>query len=187
MQAPLGSGDIAQLVELCSCNWVVAITGFFKINELSNGKKVKVAVVSFAQDEVNWFCWSNNRTKLVSWDDLKQRMFKHFQLTGEGSLEARLIRIQQDAAKHPSLFSSAAEPQSQPSRRRASSRARRIVQADLRSRASVGAAVSRTPKPSRSRLRASAANPSASRVAPLRSDASAAETPVGSRRRAKPR
>ncbi|TYK15987.1 retrotransposon protein [Cucumis melo var. makuwa] len=96
MQAPLGSGDIAQLVELCSCNWVVAITGFFKINELSNGKKVKVAVVSFAQDEVNWFCWSNNRTKLVSWDDLKQRMFKHFQLTGEGSLEARLIRIQQD-------------------------------------------------------------------------------------------
>lgn len=28
MYAPLGSGDIAQLVELRSCNWVVAITGW---------------------------------------------------------------------------------------------------------------------------------------------------------------
>ncbi|KAG9438716.1 hypothetical protein H6P81_021348 [Aristolochia fimbriata] len=28
MHAPLGSGDIAQLVELRSCNWVVAITGW---------------------------------------------------------------------------------------------------------------------------------------------------------------
>ena len=28
MHAPLGSGDIAQLVDLRSCNWVVAITGW---------------------------------------------------------------------------------------------------------------------------------------------------------------
>lgn len=28
MHVPLGSGDIAQLVELRSCNWVVAITGW---------------------------------------------------------------------------------------------------------------------------------------------------------------
>ncbi|MCD9645246.1 hypothetical protein HAX54_034018 [Datura stramonium] len=28
MHAPLGSGDIAQLVELRSCNWVVAISGW---------------------------------------------------------------------------------------------------------------------------------------------------------------
>ncbi|KAF3632415.1 hypothetical protein FXO37_27473 [Capsicum annuum] len=28
MHAPLGSGDIARLVELRSCNWVVAITGW---------------------------------------------------------------------------------------------------------------------------------------------------------------
>lgn len=28
MHAPLGRGDIAQLVELRSCNWVVAITGW---------------------------------------------------------------------------------------------------------------------------------------------------------------
>ncbi|KAK5769824.1 hypothetical protein PVK06_049997 [Gossypium arboreum] len=30
MHAPLGSGDIAQLVELRSCNWVVAITGWLE-------------------------------------------------------------------------------------------------------------------------------------------------------------
>ncbi|KAK5785812.1 hypothetical protein PVK06_040431 [Gossypium arboreum] len=28
MHAPLGSRGIAQLVELCSCNWVIAITGW---------------------------------------------------------------------------------------------------------------------------------------------------------------
>lgn len=35
----------------------------FEINDLTETKKVKVAVVSFAQDEVNWFYWSNNVRK----------------------------------------------------------------------------------------------------------------------------
>ncbi|KAA0047850.1 hypothetical protein E6C27_scaffold133G001150 [Cucumis melo var. makuwa] len=67
----------------------------------------------------------------------------------------------------------AAQPslQSKPSRRRASSRVGRIVQADpAAERPSEQPSLAR-PKPSRSHLRASAANPTASRVAPLRSDA----------------
>ncbi|PPS12960.1 hypothetical protein GOBAR_AA07681 [Gossypium barbadense] len=32
MHAPLGSRGIAQLVELCSCNWVIAITGWVPLS-----------------------------------------------------------------------------------------------------------------------------------------------------------
>ncbi|KAK8680896.1 hypothetical protein V6N13_109834 [Hibiscus sabdariffa] len=40
MHAPLGSGDIAQLVELRSCNWVVAITGW--VSNCPGGWAVRV-------------------------------------------------------------------------------------------------------------------------------------------------
>lgn len=34
--------------------------------------------------------------KVTSWEDLKNRMFEHFQPNKEGSLGVRLIRIKQD-------------------------------------------------------------------------------------------
>ena len=36
-------------------SWVYQAKHFFDINDLVNNEKVKVAVVSFGQDEVNWF------------------------------------------------------------------------------------------------------------------------------------
>ncbi|KAA0054184.1 retrotransposon protein [Cucumis melo var. makuwa] len=76
--------------------WIYRAEHYFDINELADEDKVKVAVVGFGSDEVNWFCWSNNRKKVKSWEDLKRRMFEHFKTPGEGSLGARLIRIKQD-------------------------------------------------------------------------------------------
>ncbi|XP_050941642.1 uncharacterized protein LOC127149781 [Cucumis melo] len=52
----------------------------------------------FGQDEVDWYKWSNNCTKVESWGDLKERMFEHFRDTGYRSLGARLIRIKQDGS-----------------------------------------------------------------------------------------
>nr|GMD09116.1 ATP synthase subunit beta, chloroplastic-like [Ipomoea batatas] len=60
MHAPLGSGDIAQLVELRSCNWVVAITGWMSncpgvgvggslpgfLHLRSLGKRIKLALAN---------------------------------------------------------------------------------------------------------------------------------------------
>lgn len=74
-------------------NHVYRAKHFSKINDLAEAEKVKVPVVSFAQEEINWFCWSNNRKKVTLWDDLMNRRSKHFQPTGERSLWARLIRI----------------------------------------------------------------------------------------------
>ncbi|TYJ98044.1 retrotransposon protein [Cucumis melo var. makuwa] len=76
--------------------WIYRAEHYFDINELVDEEKVKVAVVSFGPDEVNWFRWSNNRKKVKTWEDLKRRMFEHFKSPGEGSLGARLIRIKQD-------------------------------------------------------------------------------------------
>ncbi|KAL0539505.1 hypothetical protein IC582_023720 [Cucumis melo] len=78
--------------------WIYRAEHYFDINELMDEEKVKVAVVSFGPDEVNWFRWSNNRKKVKTWEDLKRRMFEHFKSPGEGSLGARLIRIKQDGS-----------------------------------------------------------------------------------------
>ncbi|TYK26802.1 retrotransposon protein [Cucumis melo var. makuwa] len=77
-------------------SWTYQAEHNFDINELADEEKVKVAIVSFGEDTVNWFRWSNNRKKVMSWEDLKRRMFKHFKAPEEGSLEARHIRIKQD-------------------------------------------------------------------------------------------
>ena len=61
---------------------------------------MKVAAVSFGQDEVDWYRWSNNRKKVESWEDLKERMFGFFQDSGQKNLGARLIRIQQEGTYH---------------------------------------------------------------------------------------
>ncbi|TYK03703.1 retrotransposon protein [Cucumis melo var. makuwa] len=52
----------------------------------------------FGQDEVDWYRWSHNRKKVESWEDLKSRMFEFFRDSGQKSLGARLIRIQQDGS-----------------------------------------------------------------------------------------
>ncbi|TYJ97218.1 putative RNA polymerase II transcription factor B subunit 1-1 isoform X2 [Cucumis melo var. makuwa] len=72
--------------------------GFTEINNLPETEKVKVAVVSFGQDEVDWYRWSLNRKKIESWEDLKNRMFEFFRDSGQKSLGVRLIRIQQDGS-----------------------------------------------------------------------------------------
>ena len=71
---------------------------FFEINNLPETEKVKVAVVSFGQDEVDWYRWTHNRKRVESWEDLKGRMFKFFKDSGQKSLVARLIRIQQEGS-----------------------------------------------------------------------------------------
>ncbi|TYK26819.1 putative membrane-bound O-acyltransferase C24H6.01c isoform X5 [Cucumis melo var. makuwa] len=79
-------------------SWVYRVEHFFEINNLSEAEKVKVVVVSFGQDEVDWYRWSHNPKKVESWEDLKTRMFEFFRDTGQKSLGARLIWIQQDGS-----------------------------------------------------------------------------------------
>ncbi|KAL0540077.1 hypothetical protein IC582_024306 [Cucumis melo] len=79
-------------------SWVYRAEHFFEINNLPEAEKVKVAVVSFGQDEVDWYRWSHNQKKVESWEDLKTRMFEFFRDTGQKSLGARLIRIQQEGS-----------------------------------------------------------------------------------------
>ena len=66
-------------------SWVYRAEHFFEINNLPEAEKVKVAVVSFEQDEVDWYRWSHNKKKVESWEDLKTRMFEFFRDTGQKS------------------------------------------------------------------------------------------------------
>ena len=77
-------------------SWVYRAEHFF--DNLLEAEKVKVDVVSFGQDEVDWYRWSHNRKKVESWDDLKGRLFDFFKDIGQKSLVARLTRNQQDGS-----------------------------------------------------------------------------------------
>ncbi|KAA0033896.1 retrotransposon protein [Cucumis melo var. makuwa] len=67
-------------------SWIYRVEHYFEINKLADEEKVKVAVVSFGSDALNWFRWSNNRKKMMSWEDLKRRMFEHFKAPDEAPL-----------------------------------------------------------------------------------------------------
>ncbi|TYK30161.1 retrotransposon protein [Cucumis melo var. makuwa] len=69
-----------------------------KMEEFDETEKVNVTVVSFGQDDIDWYRWSHNRKKIESWEDLKSRMFEFFKDSGQKSLGTRLIRIQQDGS-----------------------------------------------------------------------------------------
>ena len=79
-------------------SWVYRVEHFFEINSLPETEKVKVDIISFGQDEVDWYIWSHNRKKVESWEDSKGRMFEFFKDSGQKSLVARLIRSQQDGS-----------------------------------------------------------------------------------------
>lgn len=77
-------------------SWVYRAEHYFEIHELSEKEKVKVAVVSFAPNEVDWLRWSHYWKPIVSREALKRRMFDHLRPTSKGSFGARLIRIKQE-------------------------------------------------------------------------------------------
>ena len=79
-------------------SWAFWVEHLFETNNLLEAEKVKVAVVSFGQKEVDWYQWSHYRKKVESWENLKGRMFEFFNDTGHQSLGARLIRITQDGS-----------------------------------------------------------------------------------------
>lgn len=55
-------------------SWAYRAKHFFEIHELSEVEKVKVPVVSFTEDEVNWFCWSHTHSPITTLEELKKRM-----------------------------------------------------------------------------------------------------------------
>ncbi|KAA0033719.1 Transposon Tf2-6 polyprotein [Cucumis melo var. makuwa] len=57
--------------------WIYRAEHYFDINELADEEKVKVVVVSFGPDEVNWFHWSNNRKKDDGYDDYLKKFLEY--------------------------------------------------------------------------------------------------------------
>ena len=78
-------------------SWVFRAEHFFEINSLSEAEKVKVAVVSFGQDEIDWYRWSNHRKKVEGWG-FEGKNVQFFLDSGHKSLGKRLIRIEQDGS-----------------------------------------------------------------------------------------
>ncbi|KAA0062473.1 uncharacterized protein E5676_scaffold325G00980 [Cucumis melo var. makuwa] len=76
-------------------SWVYRAEHFFEINNLSEAEKVKVAVVSFGKDEVDWYRWSHNRKK-APLPHMAESVLRDAFLTGlEPTLQAEVM------SRHP--------------------------------------------------------------------------------------
>uniref|UniRef100_A0A8S0XM56 Uncharacterized protein n=1 Tax=Spirodela intermedia TaxID=51605 RepID=A0A8S0XM56_SPIIN len=64
----LGSGDIAQLVELRSCNWVVAITGWMSNCPGGNDKDRNMPLKDSTETKMG--CQERREGRMGSWSDL---------------------------------------------------------------------------------------------------------------------
>lgn len=77
-------------------SWVYRAEHYFEIHELDDLEKIKVAIIAFAPDGVDWFRWTHNRRPILTWEALKERLFSLFRPAQEGMLLSQLLRIQQE-------------------------------------------------------------------------------------------
>lgn len=77
-------------------SWVYQAEHFFEIHELIEEEKIKVAIISFNHDSVDWYRWSHNQSSIESWAELKKRMFVRFRSSRKGSLTRRFLAIKQE-------------------------------------------------------------------------------------------
>lgn len=47
----------------CPDSWVYCAEHYFEIHELTDEEKIKVAIISFDHDLVDWYRWSHNRIR----------------------------------------------------------------------------------------------------------------------------
>lgn len=76
-------------------SWVYQAEMYFETHYLTECEKVKVSVISFDPDIVDWFCWANKRRQIKTWEELKSRLFSRFQPPQEGTLMARFLVLKQ--------------------------------------------------------------------------------------------
>lgn len=78
--------------------WIFRAETFFEIHKLSDTEKMKVVVISFSQEVVDWYRWANNRKPIRNWKEMKERMLERWRPTLEGTLTNQLLTIKQEGA-----------------------------------------------------------------------------------------
>lgn len=82
--------------------WLFKTERYFKINQLSDAEKIKVAIISFDHEVVDWYRWAHNRWKFRTWADLKARLFERICSMQEGSLCSKFLGVKQSTTRVPS-------------------------------------------------------------------------------------
>lgn len=68
--------------------WVYKVETYFYMHHLTELEKVKISICSFDYDIVDWFRYAHNRKAILTWPELKQRLFNQFRPSHEESLMA---------------------------------------------------------------------------------------------------
>lgn len=66
--------------------WVYKAETYFDMHQLSKFEKMKVSICSLDPDTVDWFRYAHNRKAILSWSELKARIFNRFRPSQEGNL-----------------------------------------------------------------------------------------------------
>lgn len=75
--------------------WVYKAETYFDIHSLTELEKVKISICSFDPDTVDWFRYAHNRKAILTWTELKQRIFYRFRPSQERNLTSRFLAIKQ--------------------------------------------------------------------------------------------
>lgn len=76
--------------------WVYEAETYFDMHSLTELEKVKVSICTFDPDTVDWFRYAHNRKAILTWPELKKRIFDRFRPSQEGNLMSRFLAIKQE-------------------------------------------------------------------------------------------
>ncbi|XP_038875910.1 uncharacterized protein LOC120068265 [Benincasa hispida] len=76
--------------------WIFQAERYFEMHELTDEEKIRVSVISFGQDEVDWYRWANNRQKFESWEGFKERLQDRSRVYVEGTLLPQLWNLRME-------------------------------------------------------------------------------------------
>lgn len=76
--------------------WVYKAVTYFDVHRLTELEKVEISICSFDPNTVDWFRYAHKRKAILSWQEMKQRIFDRFQPSQEGNLMSRFLSIKQE-------------------------------------------------------------------------------------------
>ncbi|KAA0031734.1 uncharacterized protein E6C27_scaffold696G00010 [Cucumis melo var. makuwa] len=88
--------------------WFYRAEHYFQMHLLNEREKLKIAVLSLEGKGLSWFRWTENRKRLRSWKELKERMYNRFQSREHGRRvqdfwrSSRKVRDSQDVRRRQS-------------------------------------------------------------------------------------
>ncbi|KAF4378519.1 hypothetical protein F8388_022340 [Cannabis sativa] len=76
--------------------WIMQAERFFACCHYSEEEKVEAAFISFSGDALLWYQFENKKRAILSWEEMKRLVLRHFRDTRAGSLYDQFVAVRQE-------------------------------------------------------------------------------------------